>query len=245
MTTKKTFNLDAVLRKETGKAVQDLRTAGKIPAVLYGHGVENQNLTLDLHKFEKILDEAGESTLIDLKIGNNEPVKIIIQDVARDSISHKIIHADFYQVNMNEEITTDVELVFVNESSAVKDLSGSLVKALDKVEIKCLPGDLISHINVDLSTLATFDDIIRVEDLKVSEAVEILTDASTTIALVEEPKTAEQIAAEEAEMVGEEEKLAEEGEEGETKEGEESEAEKETGAEEKKEEAQETPQENK
>jgi len=220
MTQKETIILNAKTRQETGKKVKQLREAGKLPAVLYGHNVENLNLVLNYSDFEKALNQVGESSLIDLKIdehqkpvsadGGAQPVKVLIQDVTRHPVSDKILHVDFYQVKMDEKIRTEVELNFVNEAPAVKELGGVLVKVLDHIEIECLPSDLISELEVDLSSLKTFDDIIRVKDLKVSEKVNILTDTEATVALVEEPSKVEE------EKPAEEEKP--EGEEGEEKE---------------------------
>lgn len=202
------FSLSAQERKQTGKSVNTLRQADKLPAVLYGHKIKSQNLVLKLHEFEKVLEGAGESTLVDLKIGEQPPVKVLIYDIQRQPVSHQIIHADLYQVRMDEKITTDVELVFINESSAVKNLAGSLVKAMDSIEVECLPGDLISHIEVDISVLKTFEDVIRVKDLNVPEKIHILSDLESAVALVEEP-------VKEEELVVEEEKPVAEGEEGE------------------------------
>ena len=190
--TKKNFTLNAETRKETGKSVDALRQIGNIPAVLYGHKVKNQNLKLKLSDFEKVLNEAGESTLVDLKVDNSEPVKVLIHAISREAVSHKVIHVDFYQVNMKEKVKTDVELVFINESPAVKNLSAVLVKALDKIEIECLPSDLISHLDIDLSTLKEFGDVIRIKDLNLSENISILNDLESPIVLAEEPKKVEE-----------------------------------------------------
>jgi len=226
--TKQEFILKAQPRKEIGKQVDKLRQTDKLPAVLYGHKVKNQNLALNIHEFEKIFEQAGESTLIDLTVAEASPVKVLIHDIQRHPVSHKIIHTDLYQVRMDEKIKTDVELVFINESPAVKDLSGVLVKTLDKIEIECLPGDLISHVDIDLSVLETFEDVIRIKDLVVPEKVHILNDLESAIALVEEPRKIEEEApigeGEEGEggeegAEGEESKEGEEG--GEKKEGEE------------------------
>ncbi|MBU4361001.1 50S ribosomal protein L25 [Patescibacteria group bacterium] len=209
--TKKNINLKAQTRNLTGKAVASLREQGKLPAVLYGNGIENHNLVMEYSDFEKLYNQVTESDLIDLTINDKEKVKILIHDIQRDPVTHKFLHIDFYQVKMDEKIKTEVELEFINESPAVKDLNGSLIKALDHVEIECLPGDLISNIKVDLSTLKTFDDIIRAKDLNAPAEVEIQTDPETTVALVEEPKI-------EAEPVAEEKKEEEKSEEEKSKE---------------------------
>jgi len=189
--TKQNIILNAQTRDLTGKKVSALREDKKIPAVLYGHKIKNHNLVLDCGDFEKLFNKISESDLVDLKINNKKTVKVLIQETQRNPITNNFLHIDFYQVKMDEKIKTEIELEFVNESPAVKDLNGVLIKALDHIEIECLPGDLISKIQIDLSTLKTFDDIIRVNDLNISEKIKILTNKETIIALVEEQKEEE------------------------------------------------------
>lgn len=218
MTSKQAITLNAKTRQATRKQVAELREAGQLPAVLYGKGIDNKNLVLNYIEFDHALATAGESTLIDLKIDDKEPVKILIHAFEREPVSHRLIHVDFYQVRMDEKIKTDVELIFVGESPAVKNLNGVLVKALDKIEIECLPDDLLSQIEIDISTLKTFDNIIRVKDLALPDNVDILNDLEAPIALVEEPRKIEEEApveteTKEATVEGEEKKEGEEGDE--------------------------------
>jgi len=230
-----TFVLDVKKREETKKKTQDLRDKDLIPAVMYGRGKENINLMVDYNTFGKILEKAGESSLIDLKIDGAEPIKVIIQDIQIDQVAGRNIHIDFYQVNMKEKVTTDVEIKFVGEAPAEK-LGGIVVKNIEEIEIKCLPGDLISKIEVDLSILTEMDSIIHVGDIKFAETIEILNHSDDVIANVVEPAKEEEkvvVAAESTE--GEEGEETKEGEGGEeTKEGEEGEKKEETKKEEKK-----------
>ena len=209
MTKEKAVVLKATIRKEIGKQVENLRDKNIIPAVLYGHKTENKNLAIKYSDFEKAYNKAGESELIDLVIDNEEPIKILIHDIARHITSNQFLHADLYQVNMKEKVRTEVELNFIGEAPAVKELGGILLKALDHIEIECLPANLISHIDIDLSTLKTFDDIIRVKDLSVPETIEVLTEPETTIATVNEQTQTEEPEIEEtkeAEVEGKEKK---------------------------------------
>ena len=186
------MNLKAQKRQIIGKAVKKIRLENKIPAVLYGRNLPNVNLTLSLSDFEKVVRTVGESSLFDLVIDEQNPVKVLINDFVRDPLTNKIIHADLYQVKMDEKIKTAVELEFVGESAAVKDFGGILIKAMDQIEIECLPGDLISKITVDISALKNIGDLIRLSDLSISDKVEILTDKQATIVLAEKPKKVEE-----------------------------------------------------
>lgn len=193
----------------------------KIPAVLYGRGIKNENLWVDAKEFIKVFREVGESTLVDLQFGD-EKRSVLIHDVQRHPLTGDFLHIDFYQVRMDEKIETDVEIVFIGVAPAVKELGGTFVKSLDKLPIRCLPGDLISHIDADISSLATFEDHIYVKDLKIPEAIEVLIDEETVVALVTPPRSQaemdkldEEVEGDISQVEGMEEK--EEGEEGETK----------------------------
>ena len=127
---------------------------------------------------------------------------MIIYDSQKDPVSEKFTHIDFFQVRMDEKIEKEIELVFVGESPAVKETGGVLVKNLDKVEISCLPADLPSSIEVDISSIKAFDDYIYVKDLKVGRGVEIKVDPETVVALVAPPRSDEELEALEQKVEG-------------------------------------------
>ncbi|OGY42045.1 MAG: hypothetical protein A2Y67_03110 [Candidatus Buchananbacteria bacterium RBG_13_39_9] len=181
-----TFAIKARTREIKGKKVKKLREQDLIPAVLYGHGIENQNLTVNSLEFKKLFDQTGESKLIDLQINDKKPVKILIHDIQFNPLKNEIDHIDFYQIKEGEKITTEIELEFVGESPAVKELAGVLVKNYDAVEIECLPSDLekMDKIEVDLSGLKTFEDTIHIKDLKVPSGVKIMVEPEEVVALI-------------------------------------------------------------
>ena len=189
------LKLNVTARTETGKALEALRQNDLIPAVLYGHDVEPVTLSVNYLDFSRALKTAGESTLIELSLEGKKPVNVLIQDVATHPLSGRFLHVDFYQVNMKEEIETDVPLEFVGESAAVKALSGVLIRSLEEVKIKCLPSDLPHALQVDLSKLATFDDAIKVGDIVLPQGVELLDDAETIVATVAAPRTEDEMEA--------------------------------------------------
>ncbi len=193
MTTALTLNVTS--RTETGKALEALRKNGMIPAVLYGHKVEPIQLSINYLDFSRAYKSAGESTLIELALEGKKPVNVLVQEVATHPLSGRFIHVDFYQVNMKEEIETDVPLEFIGESAAVKTLSGVLVRSLEEVKVKCLPNDLPRALEVDLSKLATFDDAIKIGDIKLPQGVAVLDDLETVVATVAAPRTEAEMAA--------------------------------------------------
>ena len=208
-------------RELAGNKTDKIRAEGKIPAVLYGRGIDNQNLEIDYKEFINVFKEAGESTLVDLVIDDKEPVKVLIHNYQKDPVKDNFIHIDFYQVRMDEEITADVELVFVGESQAVKALGGIMVKNLNKLEIKCLPADLIGKIEVDISALNTFEDSVCVADLPVSENVKVIDNPDEIVVNVSAPRTQEELEELDKEFEEKFEDVEKAGEEGEAKEGEE------------------------
>jgi large subunit ribosomal protein L25 len=204
----KQFQLKAISRLVVGKKNKVLRSQGQIPAVIYGHSTKTQTLSVDARQFEKVFSEAGSSALVDLEIDGQSPVKVLTLEPQRDPIRGNPIHIDFYKVRMDEKIKTEIPLEFVGESEAVTQLDGSLVTNRDSVEVECLPADLVSEIQVDISALKTFEDSISVKDLRVSQGIEILTDPEEVIALVEEPRSEEELAELETPTAAEEEKEA-------------------------------------
>lgn len=187
------IKLKAKLREERGKKVNKGRKAGLIPAVTYGKGAEPQSLWIDALDFGRLIKKHGESVIIDLNIGEKNGYNVLIHEMQQNPVSGNISHADFYQVKMDEKIETEVELVFVGESPAVKELGGVLVKSLDKIEISCLPANLPSSIEVDIANIKTFEDHIYVKDLKITKEVEVKDDPETVVVLVTPPRSEEEL----------------------------------------------------
>jgi len=201
------LTLEAEKRTIKGKKVKSLRKKGILPAVLYGHGVKPLLLQVPYNDFKKAYEKAGSSSLINLVV-DRQPYNVLIHEVEIEPLSQNFIHADFYQVKMTEKITAEVPLYFVGESKAVEEQDGVLVKNMDSVEVSCLPKDLPSHIEVDISVLENIDDSIHIKDLKVPEGVEILKDSEETVLTVTPPRTEEELAELEEEVTEEEEKEA-------------------------------------
>jgi len=210
--------LKAQQREDVGKKLQSLRNKGIVPAVVYGSGHKPVSIEVNYEEFRKIFEKSGESTLIKLKIGN-ESKNVLIHDIAKDPVSGKFIHIDFYQVRMDKEIKAEVPLVFEGEAPAVKNLEGVLVKTINHLEVEALPKDLPHEIKVDISGLDSFDKHVRIKDLILPPGVKIDLDAEEVIVSVMPPRAEEEIkAAEEkpAEAVVEPELVKEEKKEGET-----------------------------
>lgn len=186
--------LKAKSRNQLGKSVKTLRKSGFLPAVVYGEGVPAQPVVISYKDFVATLRTAGESTLVALDV-DGKPLNVLIHDIAYDPVSDMPIHADFHAVRMDKIIRTHVPLEFTGESSAVKNDSGVLVRVMQELEIEALPRDLPHELTVDLSLLAIIGSTIHVKDINLPAGVTLITDPNDTIAVVEAPRSEEDIAA--------------------------------------------------
>jgi len=185
--------LDLTSRTVTGKANRQLRAAGQTPAVVYGHGDEAEVVAVDSHALDKAYANAGGNKIIGLKIDDARQKNALIHEVQSDVRTGHLVHADFYLVRMDEKIKTEVPLHFTGESTAVYQQEGTLLRALETVEIEALPADLPENFEVDISVLDDFDKSITVADLKVPSGVEVLTPAEELVVRVEPPRSEEEL----------------------------------------------------
>jgi len=177
------LNLKAEKKEKNEKLNPDF-----IAAVLYGKGVTNQSLKLKKVDFEKIFLVSGESNLINLDFGQGE-VKVLVKDTQRDVLKNTFSHVDFYQVNMKEKINTEIPLHFIGESKAVKELGGMLMREIHELEVECLPSDLVDHIDINISGLNTFDDVITIADIVLPSGFRLIHNhPEDVIVMVVEPK---------------------------------------------------------
>ncbi len=170
-----TFTIEVTKRE--GKALP-----GQLPGVVYGPKQESIALTVDKKTFDKMFADAGESSVITLT-GLGSPIEALVQEVAFNPIRGGVNHVDFYAIEKGKEITVGIPLNFIGEAPAEK-LGGVLTKALHEIEVTCAPANLPKEIDVDVSTLVTFEDHIRVGDLKLPKDVKVENDAEETVAVV-------------------------------------------------------------
>ena len=130
------LNLHAEERKILGKKVKKLRADGKLPAHVFGRGVEGENVLLSTKDFLKIFEQAGETGLIDLKIGEERVRPVLIREVQYNPVSDDLIHVDFYQVNLSEKVKVSVPLVLIGEEPEGVKLGEVIVlQSLKEVEV--------------------------------------------------------------------------------------------------------------
>lgn len=186
-------SLTATLRDLIGRKTDALRQEGSVPAVVYGFGTEPTNITVDRNAFVKVYAAAGNSTVVDLSVGDKS-FQVLIGEIQRNPLNDFVTHVDFRAVDPNRKIEAKIRLELVGEAPAVKALGGTLLQSLEDLEVKSLPNALVSHIDVDVTKLATFEDMIRVSDIVIPEGIEVMTDADVAVASVQPPRSEEELA---------------------------------------------------
>ena len=183
--------LAAEHRDVTGKAVAHLRRAGRLPAVVYGHHVDSSNVSVDTHDFELLRKHAGPNALIDLSVDGKKAKPVLINQVQVHPVNRRPLHADLFLVRMTEELTVDVPLVAIGESTAVTLSGGTLLHPTETVKIRALPDHLPQSIEYSIEGLVDFDGTVHVRDLVVPSDVTLLTDGDEIIAKVQAPRVEE------------------------------------------------------
>jgi large subunit ribosomal protein L25 len=189
--TKEKHEIKAENRSVLGRKVKNLRKQGLIPATVYGKEFESKSVQFVATDLDKLYDEVGESTLVNLHV-DKENLPILFRNPQYHPIEGNLIHIDCYKVNLKEKISAMVPIEFIGESQSVKN-GNTLMTITDEVEVEALPADLPESIEVDLSTLDNLEAVITVADLKIDTSkLTILTDAEQLIAKTEEPKAEEE-----------------------------------------------------
>lgn len=160
------LSLQAEDRKILGKKVKKLRQDGKLPGHVYGKGIETEHVSVDGKTFLKIFKEAGETGLIDLKIGTEKVKPVMVRGIQYDPVSGLPLHIDFYQVNLTQKVKVPVPLVLIGEQpDTVKSGETIVLQNLHELQVEALPTDLIEKIEVDITSLKNIDDAITVAQL--------------------------------------------------------------------------------
>lgn len=183
------ITLDVAVRQKSEK-LTDLRKEGKMPAVFYGKKVASTPISISQKDFLKVWKMAGESSVVTLK-DKTASVECLIHAVDLDPVSDIPRHADFYVFEKGKKIEVSVPLDFVGTAPVVKDLGGSLVKALHELKISADPQHIPHDIKVDISTLVDFDSQILAGDLVLPTGVVLVELPHEVVASAARPKEEE------------------------------------------------------
>ena len=177
-------SVEAKPRQSGGKNdARRLRKSGLIPAVLYGAGLEPLTLAVDPKQISRILhSEQGHNTIFDMAAGGDSG-KVMIVDWQYEPIKGSLLHIDLKRIAMDQKLQVRVPIVLKGEATGVKQQGGILEQITREVEIECLPGDIPTGIEADISELV-FGKVMRISDLAHSDKVKFLSDPNTPVAHV-------------------------------------------------------------
>lgn len=169
------------LNKRTGETKSHMnegRKQGRIPAVLYGIGKDTLSFEVNENEMLNILKK-NPRAILQGKTADQEAVPVVVQNIQREIMSGKLLHIDFHHVNMTESMDSKVTIHFSGEAIGVKS-GGVLQVEIYEVEVRCMPGDLPTSMEVDISGLAAGDQLL-VSDLIFKNGIEVLTDPNTVM----------------------------------------------------------------
>jgi len=179
------IQISAEPRTTIGKGMYALRASGKIPAIIYGPAVAPTPIQIDAREATRLLARVAGSQLIDVVL-EGKAHSVLLREVQRDSIRRDILHVDFYEVPTDRVIRVRIPIEFVGVSPAVRDLSGVMVHLLDEIEVECLPKDLLSHIEVDVSVITEIGGSIAIRDIQIPETIRVLASLDESVATVQQ-----------------------------------------------------------
>ncbi|MEC0132023.1 MULTISPECIES: 50S ribosomal protein L25 [Paenibacillus] len=165
-------------KTDTKSNINQARKQGRIPAVLYGIGKET--LTLEVNEKE-LLDilKKNPRAILQGKVSEDLEVPVVVQNIQKDTLSGKILHIDFQHVNMKKSMDSKVTIHFAGEAVGIK-AGGTLQVEIYEVEVRCMPEDLPTSMEVDISGLDIGDQLL-VSDLIFKDGIEVLTEPSTVM----------------------------------------------------------------
>lgn len=158
-----------------------VRRDGRVPAVVYGAGKQSLSVSVDPRQVSRILhSQSGHNTIFDLAL-DGEQTKAMIVDWQYEPIKGALLHIDLKRIAMDQKLTVAVPIVLTGVAAGVKTQGGILEQMLREVEIECLPGDIPTSIEMDVTELV-FGKVLRVADLPHSEKIKLLSDADQPVA---------------------------------------------------------------
>jgi large subunit ribosomal protein L25 len=199
------IELKVANRDILGKKVKHLRRQGITPVHVFGHGIQSLALQCDTRELERVLGQAGQTRLINLKLAREKKARtVVVREFDRDWRKGQLVHVDFYQVKMEEKIRVEVPVVLMGEAPALKSKENMLDHELATFAVECLPAKIPDSIQVDVSYLTELDQTIRVKDITLDKDISVLSNPDLVVAKVslrhvekvEEEVVAEEVVAE-------------------------------------------------
>jgi large subunit ribosomal protein L25 len=196
--------LAAQVRKSKGKgAARRLRRDNKVPAIFYGPKTEPVMLAVDYPELNRIMKHSsGDNVIIDLQFQSDqgaETRKVMLKELLLDPIKDTCLHADFYEISMDKEITVNIPIRLINTPEGVT-LGGVLQHVRRELTISCLPSNLVDFFELDVESLQ-IGDSLHIRDIEIPEGITSLDEDHLTVAIVAAPTVQEEEEEEEEEGV--------------------------------------------
>ena len=191
--------LSGNVRENGGKGVaRSLRSSGRVPAIIYGHGREPQSLSIDTRELEKLLSHiSAENTVIDLTV-DGKSARTLIREIQRHPFKRQILHVDFQELVAGEKVIVRLPIVLMGVPAGVRMDGGVLDQTLRELEVEVDPSNIPNHVEVDVTELH-IGSSVHVSDITLPEGVEIVGDGDASVCVVSAPRAAvEETAAEAA-----------------------------------------------
>ncbi len=173
--------LNASRRTETDKKVAALRRAGRVPAVVFGHGLDSLSVSLDAHEFDLLRKHLHSASMVDLTIDGGETRKVLVHGVQVDPRTRQLLHVDLFAIKSGEEVTVDIPIVTLGVSEAVEHHQGVLLHQLDRLHVRALPEKLPEAFEVSIDSLVDFDHAVHVRDISMPDGVTLLSDPDEVV----------------------------------------------------------------
>jgi len=193
--------LSGSVRDNRGKGVaRSLRSSGRVPAVIYGHGREPQSLSIDTRELEKLLSHiSAENTVIDLSV-DGKSARTLIREIQRHPFRKQILHVDFQELVAGEKVIVRVPIVLMGVPAGVRMDGGVLDQTLRELEVEVDPANIPNHLEIDVTEL-TIGSSVHVSDITLPEGVEIVGDGHASVCVISAPRAAVEETAAETEEV--------------------------------------------
>jgi large subunit ribosomal protein L25 len=187
--------LSASVREDSGKGVaRKLRSSGRVPAVIYGHGRDPQPLSVETRELEKLLAHiSAENTVIDLTVDGGS-ARTIIREIQRHPFKRQILHVDFQELVAGEKIVVRIPVILMGVPDGVRMDGGILDQTMRELEVEVDPSNIPNHIEVDVTKM-TIGSSLHVSDLQLPEGIEVVGEEDASVAVVSAPRAAIETAA--------------------------------------------------
>lgn len=176
-----------------GKAVRRLRREGTMPANIYGHRRASRPVQLETHELKRLLAAHPGSRVIQLRLDGTDEAAVV-RHIQHEPRSGHVLHIDFMHVEMTEKLRARVPVHLVGEAPAVRTLGGTLLHIKDALEVECLPRNMPEALELDVSSLGSFDATLHARDVRLPPGVTLLDSPDEPVVKVSPPRTAEEAA---------------------------------------------------